>query len=135
MLTTLDYHLHMSIPALTDEQRATLEAASLTRLQERTVAYLLSEGWRNAAGHGLERADAYEVKELRVEHGSRRDVWVTLVMGRKGDEGTLASLLCRARAHVRVGPHGGALWYRRTKSGKSVREGSRRDLWRAFYAK
>ena len=49
----------------------------------------------------------YEVKRFRVEEFSTGRVLVAVTVGLKGDEGTLAGILCRDYGLFIVGPRGG----------------------------
>lgn len=55
--------------------------------------------------------DKYELKtwEVNEDHFTHSGlVFVYVEWGMKGDEGTLASVLCREKVHISIGKHGGA---------------------------
>ncbi len=54
----------------------------------------------------LGQGTGYEVKEFRLTNLGRC-VSVVVTVGRKGDEGTMAAVLCRYRGHFFVGRRGG----------------------------
>lgn len=55
---------------------------------------------------------SYEVKELEVTTSEDwRDVYVSITIGRVGDEGTLAEYICRDHYQFFIGPRGGMFYY------------------------
>ena len=64
-------------------------------------------------------SDSYEIKEWDIKE-NEYFVSVVVETGMKNDEGTLASILCRDRAHLFIGKRGG-ITYPVTKNGKQVR--------------
>lgn len=74
-----------------------------TKEQGRALARLKAEFWRRAS---LGSPEDYEWKKFEVtDLGFALALYVEV--GRVGDERTLASVFCRARFHVFVGPNGG----------------------------
>ena len=63
--------------------------------------------------------DEYEIKEWDV-HENEYFVSLVVETGRKNDEGTLASIICRDRAHLFIGKRGGITYPVTTKKGKQV---------------
>lgn len=57
----------------------------------------------------LFHGDGYEFKELKVKNLGPF-VSVSIVVGLKGDEGSLAAILCRDRFHCFVGKRGGVTY-------------------------
>ena len=51
-------------------------------------------------------ADKYEIKKWQLEE-FETFVSVIVVVGMKGDEGTMAEIFCRERAHLFIGKRGG----------------------------
>lgn len=57
-------------------------------------------------------SSSYEVKELEVTTSEVwKDVLVSIEIGRVGDEGTLAELICRDHYQFFIGPRGGMFYY------------------------
>lgn len=53
----------------------------------------------------------YEIKEFTVEETDYGTVIVKTTTGRRNDEGTLASCLCRTYRQIFIGPRGGTRAY------------------------
>ena len=84
----------------------------MTKAQERAIEKLKKMAEREFFYGG---ADKYEFKqfEVNVLNHWKDIVSVTIETGLKGDEGTMAAVLCREYCHVFVGPRGGVTWYNR----------------------
>lgn len=65
--------------------------------------------------------EKYEVKKFEVEETA---YFVSVVgeVGLKGDEGTLASVICRNRFHLFVGPKGGISYYNKKGTKKHLKK-------------
>lgn len=77
----------------------------MTEKQAKTVEWLRKEIIRHD-GYG-KHADKYEYKTFEVEEIGYGIVTVYSVVGLKGDEGTMAAILCRTTRHIAIGPRGG----------------------------
>lgn len=53
------------------------------------------------------RPEQYEYKRFEVSQLNRGIVFVYSVVGMKGDEGTMAEVLCRRVRHITIGKRGG----------------------------
>lgn len=56
--------------------------------------------------HGEKHADKYEIKKFEIDE-CEYFVSLTVEVGLKGDEGTMAEILCRDYAHLFIGKRGG----------------------------
>ena len=56
---------------------------------------------------GLRNTDEHEYKSFDINTEYSSFVAVSTVVGQKGDEGTMASVFCRTRRNITVGPRGG----------------------------
>jgi hypothetical protein len=73
-----------------------------------------------------------EVKSWEVHASYAGSVWVSVVVGMRGDEGTAAEVYCRDRIFCRVGKRGGLSAFVRNKTtGKHVKVTGRKVLWQA----
>lgn len=75
-------------------------------------------------------SDDFEVKELQMKMTPFNEVYVVLVTGMIGDEGTLASTLGRKRRTFWIGNRGGL---RRMNSKYNTTSVSRFDLMNSYY--
>lgn len=64
-------------------------------------------------------SDNYEIKEWKVED-CKYFISVVVEYGLKNDEGTMASILARDRAHLFIGKHGGVTYPVTNKDGRTV---------------
>lgn len=80
----------------------------MTDKQERAIK-MLERRAREELFFGSDK-DRYEIKTLDVKE-NEYFVSVVIETGLKDDEGTMASIICRDRAHVFVGKRGGITWY------------------------
>lgn len=82
-----------------------MTAKTNTKSQQRTlndIIDFLTKGYLNN----------YEVKELKVTTSEDwKDVLVSIEVGRVGDEGTMAELICRDHYQFFIGPRGGMFYY------------------------
>ena len=100
----------------------------MTKKQEMAVARI-----RRAAENTLfwGNPEDYEFKEWEViDHTEDYPcVEVRLTTGRKGDEGTMAAILCRESAQLFIGPRGGITYYKTIRDKEGNYKGiSKRDL-------
>lgn len=87
------------------------------------------QGTLNEAIDRLTFGGFYETKKLEVEAVEDcKDVFVNVVVGSKGDEGTLAEALCRNNYMFFIGPRGGMYVF---GDGLSVRRFKARDIYEA----
>ncbi len=77
----------------------------MEKRQQETIEYLRREILLHD-GLGKAHVAGYEYKEFEVRESESGLVFVSTVVGRKGDEGTLATLV-RTRRHIAIGPKGG----------------------------
>lgn len=61
--------------------------------------------------------DRYEVKRKEVDEVTENIVSLFIQTGLKGDEGTMASILCRDTVHLFIGKKGGVSCYVTARSG------------------
>jgi hypothetical protein len=59
---------------------------------------------------GTPREVPLEIKDLRLRDGGKF-LSLAIEVGQKGDEGTMAAMLCRTRVQVFIGRHGGLTTY------------------------
>ena len=86
----------------------------MTKYQERRVAQI-EEIMMNLVGH----PETKEVKEKSVVELSDTGVVSMIIeVGAIGDEGTLAAVFCRQRAHIFIGPKGGCYTYSNSRKDK-----------------
>lgn len=88
----------------------------ITPLQEKTIRNIrkMAENL-----HSSRYADKYEIKTFEVED-CKYFVSLVVEVGMKDDEGTLAEVFCRDRAHLFIGPRGGI----RYPVSKQMKDGS-----------
>lgn len=73
-----------------------------------------------------------EIKEWKAEPVDYSEtIFLTFTCGMIGDEGTLAEVIARDRAHLFIGVRGGAWYYADSKRGKRDRV-RRRFEWRSI---
>lgn len=85
----------------------------MTESQAKALCKILRElGTFNIGGN-------CEIKEYEVED-YKQFISVVAEVGMVGDEGTLASLLCRYRVHLFVGKRGGITYSATSRNGKRV---------------
>lgn len=80
---------------------------TMTPSQYDSVRQVVRSGFEKTVGIG-----EYEIKTMtakREEHSG--NIILTIEMGGKGDEGTMASIFCRYRMHVWIGRAGGLTVY------------------------
>lgn len=75
-----------------------------TRSQQRLVDYLPG---RILEAHTYGDADNYEIKRLDVTDHDWGMTSIVIEVGRKGDEGTVGSIICRDYRHIFIGRSGG----------------------------
>lgn len=79
----------------------------MTPSQYDSVRQVVRSGFEKTAGIG-----DYEIKKMESKREDRTGAIVlTIVMGGKGDEGTMASIFCRYRMRVYIGRAGGLTIY------------------------
>ena len=91
----------------------------MTREQERAVAALKE---KFLGFYGYPETKEFKAEKIEEIHGGV--LYVMLEVGMKGDEGTLASLLCRNTLSVLIGKRGGYYNYSNSKSHYKVRYNS-----------
>ena len=69
--------------------------------------------------HG--RPENYEFKQIVVQPSSGSSINVHTVVGRKGDEGTMAEIFARTRRMFLISDHGGLYNFIKGASGKSIK--------------
>lgn len=74
---------------------------------QRRVVYQLARALMERGGLGERYMAEYEFKQFEIKWGLRGSFYVVAEVGRKGDEGSMASIICRDRWHIAVGPRGG----------------------------
>ena len=84
----------------------------MTKQQERRIEEI-REIMLNLVGY----RETKEIKEEKIEELFYGAVSMVIEVGNIGDEGTMAELYCRDRAHVFIGPRGGCFTYAKAKSG------------------
>lgn len=83
----------------------------MTKQQERRIAQI-EEIMMNLIGY----PETKEIKEKSVEElGVGGIVSMVIEVGDKNDEGTLAAVFCRQRAHIFIGPKGGCYTHTRSR--------------------
>jgi hypothetical protein len=110
----------------------TLAAATRTDLNPRQQATLdfVIAGVLRKNNHGQE--DRVEVKHLSMQHAWSGTFFVSLTVGMKGDEGTMAQAFCRDHRHLWIGKNGGVeLLNPRGAKGQRLRKlsGLRNAVW------
>lgn len=78
----------------------------MTKAQEATIERMRKEAER-CFSYG--RPESYEIKYFTVKEYPEF-VSLVIVSGRKGDEGTMAELVCRDRVHLFIGKRGGVTY-------------------------
>lgn len=80
----------------------------MTKAQERTIEQIKKAIPKfDFYGH----PDDYEIKRWEVKETDYGKVIVIFETGRKGDEGTMASILCRKHRQIFIGSRGGMECY------------------------
>lgn len=74
---------------------------------QRRVVYSLARKILESGGLGERHMAGYEFKQFEITWGVRNSFYLVAEVGRKGDEGSMASIICRDRWHIAVGPRGG----------------------------
>jgi hypothetical protein len=74
---------------------------------QRHVLYQLARALMERGGLGEKHMAGYEFKQFDITWGLSNSFYVVAEIGRKGDEGSMASIICRDRWHIAVGPRGG----------------------------
>lgn len=69
--------------------------------------------------YSAKAAGEYEVKEWDIEASHNGSLWLRIVSGMKGDEGTMAEVFCRTRLSCRIGKRGGLRAYVSGKKGST----------------
>ena len=88
----------------------------MTKYQERRIAQI-EEIMMNLVGH----PETKEIKEKSIEDLGHC-ISMVIEVGAIGDEGTMAAIFCRQRAHVFIGPKGGCYTYTRSRrNGEHIR--------------
>lgn len=82
---------------------------NLTKTQRCLLPKLLIEMF---ADNCLDKPDTKEVKQFEIQPLHNGSISVVFAMGRKGDEGTYASVFCRYRWHLFIGPRGAISAYK-----------------------
>ena len=95
---------------------------TMTKSQEREVERLIVDFFAHTS---LGRPEKYELKRLDILETKYKKIIVVIEAGMKGDEGTIASLLCRIGRQYFIGPRGGVTWYVGGKSTKGKYYSSR----------
>lgn len=103
--------------------RALLETLKPSQL--RAIARVVASGW----DHFGDYAKDHEVKSFRVSRQSYGGLSVVIEFGSVGDEHSLASVFCRSRAHVFVGPRGRVTRLSKNLKIRPVRRGDYYSLW------
>lgn len=90
---------------------------AITNLQAQALCRILkmAESFDYSRGNGRYEIKQYDVKEFPTF------LSVVIEVGMTGDEGTLASVICRDRAHVFVGKRGGITYYPTTSKSKDMK--------------
>ena len=81
----------------------------MTKQQERRIAQI-EEIMMNLVGH----PETKEIKEKNIEDLGHC-ISMVIEVGQIGDEGTLAAVFCRQRAHIFIGRKGGCSTYTRSR--------------------
>ena len=77
----------------------------MTKYQERRIAQI-EEIMMNLVGH----PETKEIKEKKIEDLGHC-ISMVIEVGQIGDEGTMAAIFCRQRAHIFIGKKGGCSTY------------------------
>lgn len=102
--------------------------SELTAKQAKIVAHIKAEILN--VKHGC-TAGSYEIKRFEVTL-PREDsdlAFLFVETGMRNDEGTLASMLCRDRRHIMIGPNGGTELLNPKKKGRTINRGLSHVLW------
>ena len=94
----------------------------MTKEQERKVKEI-EKIMMELIGH----PETKEIKEEEVNEIGYGIVSMVIEVGEIGDEGTMAEVLCRQRAHIFIGPKGGCYTYSKARSGKNKGKDVRYD--------
>ena len=84
----------------------------MTKQQERRIEEI-REIMLNLVGY----RETKEIKEETIEELFYGAVSMVIEVGTIGDEGTMAEIYCRDRAHVFIGPRGGCYTFSKARSG------------------
>jgi hypothetical protein len=100
----------------------------LTAKQAKIVAHIKAEILNARYGR---TAGSYEIKRFEVTLPREGSDLAFLIVetGMRNDEGTLASMLCRDRRHVMIGPNGGTELLNAKKRGRTINRG----LWHVLH--
>lgn len=118
----------------------------MTKQQESAVKYIREEvirrdfhDWYSLEASrriSLEQYEAdsdYEIKTFEVKETDYGVVWVSVETGMKGDEGTMAAVICRTYRHIGIGKRGGLFAYGKKPRGKETKLTAECDVWRYGY--
>ena len=87
----------------------------MTNAQERRIAQI-EEIMMNLVGH----PETKEIKQKEIEEITENIVSLVIEVGEIGDEGTMAAVFCRQRAHIFIGPKGGCSTYTQSRRGGGI---------------
>lgn len=87
----------------------------MTRYQEKRINQI-EEIMLNLVGY----PETKEIKEKSVHDIGHGIVSLVIEVGDVGDEGTLAAVFCRQRAHIFIGPKGGCSTYTTSRKDGSL---------------
>lgn len=77
----------------------------MTEQQAKTIEHIRESVLRRRYGH---TQASYEIKQFEISTLPDCDlVFLVVETGLKGDEGTMASVLCRDHRHIKIGVRGG----------------------------
>ncbi|MCR5295137.1 MAG: hypothetical protein K6E30_08230 [Lachnospiraceae bacterium] len=95
----------------------------ITKAQEKAIAQIKRLAEKEHGTH----CNKYEFKEFTV---SENEYFVSVVVeiGMIGDEGTMAEIYCRDRAHLFIGPRGGITY----PVSKKMKDGSWKHYFKRF---
>lgn len=81
----------------------------MTKSQQKTLEKLKAAIFHHDGFGDIGRGHEYEFKAWKVTEStsSSKLVFVLSVVGRKGDEGSMAAFFGRTRRHISIGPRGG----------------------------
>lgn len=82
----------------------------MTKSQEKAIEKIRKLGEELFWG----RADEYEFKEFDIKELNYGTISLVVETGMKNDEGTLAAIFARDRAHLFIGKRGGITYYDKT---------------------
>ena len=100
---------------LTTKNFINLEEMEMTKAQEAVIktveSYMLNRMCKR------NEDNRYEVKRKEVDEITENTVSLVIETGLKGDEGTMAAILCRDMVHLFIGKKGGVSCYVKARSG------------------